>query len=143
MVFTFAGVTAAASTYPLDFVRARLAYNVANRSSVASVVEAGTMALAHRPTIASTFVTVVRTEGGVGALYKGLTPTLLAMVPYAGFSFYCFERLKHLLLNNSAAICAKPGSGDQKVLNVPAKLLCGGFAGNFAADSNQVRLCQK
>jgi solute carrier family 25 protein 16 len=50
------------------------------------------------------------------------------MVPYAGFSFYCFERLKHLLLTNFAVFCAKPGS-DQKVLSIPAKLLCGGFAG--------------
>lgn len=71
---------------------------------------------------------VTKTDPPLPRPTAGLTPTLLAMVPYAGFSFYCFERLKHLLLGNFAPYCSKPGS-DQKVLNVQSKLLCGGFAG--------------
>ena len=35
-----------------------------------------------RPTIAGTFVSVFRNEGGLPGLYKGLTPTLLAMVNF-------------------------------------------------------------
>jgi len=145
-----AGVTAAACTYPLDLIRARLAYNVARSVSTATaslVVPAANLNVAGfgettistaskfetKPTIANTFVTVVRTEGGFLALYKGLTPTLLAMIPYAGFSFYMFERLKHFVLGNKifASFCGKSGT-DQKVLNLPAKLLCGGFAGAIA-----------
>ena len=34
---------------------------------------------------------IVRDEGGVRALYRGLSPTLVAIVPYAGLTFYCFE----------------------------------------------------
>ena len=34
---------------------------------------------------------IVRDEGGVRGLYRGLSPTLVAIVPYAGLTFYCFE----------------------------------------------------
>lgn len=33
-------------------------------------------------------------EGGVRGMYRGFVPTLTGMVPYAGFSFYCFEYVK-------------------------------------------------
>lgn len=29
------------------------------------------------------------------ALYRGFTPTVIGMIPYAGLSFYCFEALKY------------------------------------------------
>lgn len=31
-------------------------------------------------------------------LYRGFVPTLTGMVPYAGFSFYCFESVKFLCM---------------------------------------------
>lgn len=34
-------------------------------------------------------------EGGLRALYRGFLPTVMGMIPYAGFSFYCFEYLKY------------------------------------------------
>lgn len=73
-------------TYPLDLVRARLAYNVVmTSSSVSANGGSGVAALQlSRPTIAHTLVSVFRNEGGLAGLYKGLTPTLLAMVPYSG-----------------------------------------------------------
>lgn len=40
-------------------------------------------------------------EGGVRALYRGFVPTLTGMVPYAGFSFYCFEIFKFLCMKYS------------------------------------------
>ena len=36
---------------------------------------------------------VVRTEG-VSGLYRGITPTLLGIVPYAGLKFYVYQSLK-------------------------------------------------
>ena len=36
---------------------------------------------------------VVRTEG-IGGLYRGITPTLLGIVPYAGLKFYVYQSLK-------------------------------------------------
>lgn len=62
------GVTAAASTYPLDLIRARMAFSVA--TSGASI-QSGVLTITSRPTILNTFVSVVRTEGGIFALYKG------------------------------------------------------------------------
>lgn len=35
------------------------------------------------------------------ALYRGFVPTLTGMVPYAGFSFYCFEIFKFLCMKYS------------------------------------------
>lgn len=32
------------------------------------------------------------------ALYRGFTPTMVGMIPYAGFSFYCFESMKYLCM---------------------------------------------
>ena len=75
---SMAGVTAALTTYPLDLVRARLAFRTieATKSSASKVVP--------RVTIPETIRHVVKNEGGILALYKGLSPTLMAMVPYAG-----------------------------------------------------------
>ena len=33
-------------------------------------------------------------RGGVLSLYRGVTPTLLGIVPYAGISFFTYESLK-------------------------------------------------
>jgi solute carrier family 25 (mitochondrial carrier protein), member 16 len=84
-------------------------------------------------------------------LYRGFVPTLMGMVPYAGLSFYCFEMLKYFLmkyapqhscdkmdrntggisssLDEYALMCSFLGG---LVLSIPAKLLCGGFAGAVA-----------
>lgn len=31
-------------------------------------------------------------------IYRGFVPTLTGMIPYAGFSFYCFENVKFLCM---------------------------------------------
>ncbi|KAL3532897.1 hypothetical protein ACH5RR_006418 [Cinchona calisaya] len=36
----------------------------------------------------------VYTEGGVRALYRGVGPTLIGILPYAGLKFYIYEELK-------------------------------------------------
>ena len=69
--------------------------------------------------------------GGMRGLYRGITPTVIAMVPYGGFNFYIFERLKHLLLDYFPTVCGYP-KDDKLILNVPTKLLSGGIAGATA-----------
>ncbi|KAG0730028.1 Graves disease carrier [Chionoecetes opilio] len=100
---SMAGVTAVFLTYPLDTIRARLAFQVSGEHMYSGIVNAA--------------VTIFQTEGGMRALYRGLTATVCGMIPYAGLSFYCFEQMKYL--------CGL-------VLMVPAKLLCGGLAGAAA-----------
>lgn len=115
-----AGVTAVALTYPLDTIRARLAFQVKGEHIYSGIVH--------------TAVEIFQKEGGFKALYRGFVPTLMGMVPYAGFSFYCFEMLKYFCMKYSSSItcrkCERNTGG--LVLTIPAKLLCGGFAGAVA-----------
>ncbi|XP_035231354.1 graves disease carrier protein-like isoform X2 [Stegodyphus dumicola] len=115
-----AGVTAVLMTYPLDVVRARLAFQVTGEHVYTGIVH--------------TLFCIFRTEGGMRALYKGLSPTVLGMIPYAGLSFYSFERLKLWCLEYLPSVCGKSRSSSSGgiVLNVPALLLCGGIAGGVA-----------
>ncbi|XP_068081796.1 solute carrier family 25 member 16 [Anabrus simplex] len=115
-----AGVTAVTLTYPLDTIRARLAFQVTGEHVYTGILH--------------TAVCIFREEGGIRALYRGFVPTLCGMVPYAGFSFYCFEMLKFLCMKYIPKLTCEPCSRNTGglVLIIPAKLLCGGFAGAVA-----------
>lgn len=82
-----AGLTAVTLTYPLDTIRARLAFQITGEHKYKGILHAATM--------------ILRDEGGIIALYRGFVPTLCGMVPYAGLSFYCFEILKHACMKYS------------------------------------------
>ncbi|KAA8583786.1 hypothetical protein FQN60_014994 [Etheostoma spectabile] len=117
---SMAGMTAVICTYPLDVIRARLAFQVTGE---------------HRYTgIANAFHTIYLKEGGILGFYKGLTPTLIGMAPYAGFSFYTFGTLKSLGLKHFPELLARPSSNnpDVLILKTHANLLCGGVAGAIA-----------
>ena len=81
--------------------------------------------------IVHTGVSIFRTEGGVIGLYRGLIPTLIGIIPYAGLSFYCFEVTKSVVLQHWGW-ARTPEQDGKMTLSVPAKLLCGGLAGAFA-----------
>ncbi|KAI1882644.1 hypothetical protein AGOR_G00237010 [Albula goreensis] len=76
---SLAGTTAAMLTYPLDMVRARMAVTPKEMYS----------------NILHVFVRISREEG-LKTLYRGFTPTILGVVPYAGLSFFTYETLKKL-----------------------------------------------
>uniref|UniRef100_A0A672R9K7 Mitochondrial coenzyme A transporter SLC25A42 n=1 Tax=Sinocyclocheilus grahami TaxID=75366 RepID=A0A672R9K7_SINGR len=76
---SLAGTTAALITYPLDMVRARMAVTPKEMYS----------------NILHVFVRISREEG-LQTLYRGFTPTILGVVPYAGLSFFTYETLKKL-----------------------------------------------
>lgn len=115
-----AGVTAVMLTYPLDTIRARLAFQVTGEHRYSGIAHAA--------------ASIFREEGGLRALYKGLVPTLCGMVPYAGFSFYCFEMLKYFCIKYIPQFTCSPCPRNTGglVLALPAKLLCGGLAGAVA-----------
>ncbi|XP_061379147.1 solute carrier family 25 member 16-like [Danaus plexippus] len=115
-----AGVTAVTLTYPLDTIRARLAFQVTGEHRYNGIVDAAT--------------TIFKTEGGILALYRGFVPTMVGMVPYAGFSFYCFESLKFLCMKYlPSSLCKKcDRNTGGLVLTIPGKLVCGGLAGAVA-----------
>lgn len=113
---SLAGVTAVTMTFPLDTIRARLAFQVAGEHVYTGILD--------------TARTITRDEGGPRGLYRGLSPTLVAMVPYSGLTFYCFEVLKHQVLVLYPTACVSTEEGVS--LGVTAKLLCGAVAGGVA-----------
>ncbi|KAM9385223.1 mitochondrial coenzyme A transporter SLC25A42-like [Pholidichthys leucotaenia] len=76
---SLAGATAAMLTYPLDMVRARMA--VTAREMYSNIMHV--------------FVRISQEEG-VKTLYRGFTPTILGVIPYAGITFFTYETLKKL-----------------------------------------------
>ncbi|KAK9800223.1 hypothetical protein WJX73_000291 [Symbiochloris irregularis] len=77
-----AGATAVLLTYPLDFARTRLAYEVKDRTSSGQ-----------GSSISSVLVQTVKLEGPQG-IYRGIAPTLAGILPYAGLKFYVYQSLK-------------------------------------------------
>ncbi|KAM9364012.1 solute carrier family 25 member 16 [Pholidichthys leucotaenia] len=120
MAGSMAGVTAVICTYPLDMVRARLAYQVKGYHSYTGIGHA--------------FHSIYVKEGGFLGFYRGLTPTLLGMIPYAGLSFFTYDNLKTLGLKHFPATLGQPSSDNPNVLVLKphVNLLCGGFAGLIA-----------
>jgi len=115
---SLAGLTAVTITFPLDTIRARLAFQVPG---------AGERYLGIRHAGQE----ILRREGLSGGLYRGLLPTLLGIIPYAGLSFYSFELLKVLCLERVPQARVRQ-EGEEVSLATWARLTCGGMAGAFA-----------
>lgn len=114
---SMAGISAVLSTYPLDLVRTRLAFQV-DEVRYKGIVHALT--------------SIVRNEGGLFALYKGLYPTILGMIPYAGIAFYTYEVTKSFMLQTEIFTKYSLDNSGTIVLTIPANLCCGGLAGAVA-----------
>lgn len=82
-----AGVVATVLTYPLDVLRARFGAEWSAQRTYSS----------YRHGISE----IVRKEG-YGALFAGLRPTVLGVMPYSALSFAAFETLKALLHERAA-----------------------------------------
>jgi solute carrier family 25 phosphate transporter 23/24/25/41 len=104
-----AGGVTLSLTYPLEFIRGRLTVQTEDKYR----------SLSHA------FRSVVRKEG-VFALYKGLWPSLLGIVPYVGMDFAAFYSFKSILLKDKR-FCKKDGT-----LSAVSTLSCGGIAGAVA-----------
>uniref|UniRef100_A0A8C6X1G1 Mitochondrial coenzyme A transporter SLC25A42 n=1 Tax=Naja naja TaxID=35670 RepID=A0A8C6X1G1_NAJNA len=81
---SLAGITAAMLTYPLDLVRARMA--VTPKEMYSNIIHVF-MRISH--------------EEGLKTLYRGFSPTILGVIPYAGLSFFTYETLKKLHADHS------------------------------------------
>ena len=125
-----AGATAVAFTYPLDLLRTRLAW----RTSAVVASSSGGHHHHHRATMASVLAQLARKEG-IPGLYKGVSPTLLGIFPYAGLKFFVYQYLKGVYMEGGRA---KEGTtGEEKVegerfVSTPMKLVFGASAGLVA-----------
>lgn len=94
---SMAGTTGQLVTYPLDRARAVMAVTPGKQYK----------------NLVTVFCKIYREEGLL-ALYRGLTPTLLGVIPYAGTSFFTYETLKE------AAVKRK--GGDETHPHLPSPL---------------------
>lgn len=113
-----AGLSAVTLTYPLDAIRARLAFQTQDNRRYKGILHTGQ--------------SIFKEEGGVKGLYRGIVPTYLGMIPYAGTSFSVFDFLKRTFLSTIPHYAGRDGRGEQ--LNTGFRLLCGASAG-LAAQS--------
>ncbi|CAI9093721.1 OLC1v1029273C1 [Oldenlandia corymbosa var. corymbosa] len=109
-----AGGTAVLCTYPLDLARTKLAYQVVDKRQNLS---------AHmypRPAYTGirNVIESVYKQGGVRALYRGVGPTLIGILPYAGLKFYIYEELKMRV-------------PEEHQTSILMRLSCGAMAGLF------------
>eukprot|EP00742_Colponemidia_sp_Colp-10_P008646 GILJ01009379.1.p1 GENE.GILJ01009379.1~~GILJ01009379.1.p1 ORF type:complete len:313 (-),score=19.96 GILJ01009379.1:53-991(-) len=105
---SMAGATSVLFTYPLDLMRARLAVQTTVRRY---------HGLGHA------FVTMYKEEGYRG-FTRGMFPTLVGIVPYGGLSFFTYETMKLLALEESKK--------DGKALPSWKRFLFGALAGAVA-----------
>ncbi|XP_069756988.1 solute carrier family 25 member 16 isoform X2 [Narcine bancroftii] len=120
MAGSMAGITAVVCTYPLDMIRARLAFQVKGEHKYAGIIDA--------------FRVIYAKEGGFRGFYRGLTPTIIGMAPYAGISFFTFGTLKTIGLSHAPRVLGRPSSDNPNVLVLKShvNLMCGGIAGAIA-----------
>uniref|UniRef100_A0AAV2JNW3 Solute carrier family 25 member 16 n=1 Tax=Knipowitschia caucasica TaxID=637954 RepID=A0AAV2JNW3_KNICA len=107
MAGSMAGMTAVIFTYPLDVVRARLAFQVTGEHRYSGILNA--------------FQTIFLKEGGILGFYRG-------------FSFFTFGTLKSLGLKHFPDRFGTPSSDNPNVMVLRAhvNMVCGGMAGAIA-----------
>ena len=133
--------TQSGSTYPLDLVRSRLSIITAtiglpavpqpslqpsgqqpslssayHTSSTPAPAKAREQLARQKPSMWGMTLKVIREEGGIRALYRGLPATAFGVAPYVGINFAAYEALR--------GVITPPGK-----TSVARKLTCGALAG--------------
>uniref|UniRef100_A0A2P2I5H9 Mitochondrial coenzyme A transporter SLC25A42-like n=1 Tax=Hirondellea gigas TaxID=1518452 RepID=A0A2P2I5H9_9CRUS len=112
---SLAGVTSQFLTYPLDLARARMAVTSPDTYR----------------TISQVFIKIVKSDGFF-TLYRGLTPTMVGVIPYAGTSFGIYETLKAHHRSNQLKISSEPPVEPSSL----ERMLFGATAGLFGQSSS-------
>ncbi|CAO2650280.1 Nn.00g015720.m01.CDS01 [Neocucurbitaria sp. VM-36] len=105
---SLAGMMSVFLTYPLEVIRVRLAFEtrVEHKSSLSSIVKKiyaeQPPPISHHPRNAITakathVVEKVTPRSGLPNFFRGFTPTLIGMIPYAGASFLAHDSVSDLL----------------------------------------------
>lgn len=141
---SFAGFTTVLFTYPLEVIRVRLAFETSkdSRSSLTRICRQiyleQTSNILPSPTQSSvlpnTVVAAAVPKSGLINFYRGFSPTLAGILPYAGISFLTHDTtsdwLRLPLVAPFTTISApSPRSDSPPILKAWAQLLAGGLAG--------------
>jgi solute carrier family 25 protein 16 len=164
---SLAGVTSVCFTYPLELMRVRMAFETrqSHRSGLvdimrqiyyeqapppprasAAAAESSAVAVAES---ASTAVNKIAPRTGIINFYRGFTPTILGMLPYAGISFLTHDTVGDLLrhpsitkytLKKGSDLEANPRKAAKNkhrpLLNAPFELFAGAVAGLVSQTSS-------
>lgn len=106
-----AGSVACAACYPLDLVKTRLTVD----------------SHGHYRGIMGALSTIVRHDGGSG-LYRGLTASMVVVVPTLALSYSAYGTIKALALNSDHRYLSKEVDGRQTITFMGG-LLCGSLSG--------------
>ncbi|KAJ5519661.1 hypothetical protein N7463_000114 [Penicillium fimorum] len=115
---SMAGATSTMVTYPLELIRTRLAFETVqkNPSSWLGI---------------SRKIYFERGGGSLSNLYRGIAPTMLGILPYAGTSFLTHDLLRDWLRTPALAPYTLEGPSSTR-LTATAQLSCGAVAGIVA-----------
>jgi solute carrier family 25 protein 16 len=158
---SLAGVTSVFFTYPLEVIRVRLAFETKRegRSSLSSICrqiyheqpvqKTATARLPNAPVpvanaaeAAAETIQVVAPRSGLINFYRGFSPTMLGMLPYAGVGFLTHDTVSDMLRHPSIAKYTtlqthKPQpAGKPMPLVSWAELCAGGIAGLISQTSS-------
>lgn len=95
MAGSLAGCTAVTATYPLDVLRARIAFIISGTKAQNNIYQDAIGLLWREGKSAYRY--------GILGFYQGYVPTILGIIPYAGTSFFTFESLKNWYAMKSGA----------------------------------------
>lgn len=136
---SLAGVTSVFFTYPLEVIRVRLAFETRKdgRSSLTEICKRiyGEQSTAALTSDANAVVKAVVPRSGLTNFYRGFSPTIMGMLPYAGMSFLTHDTAGDLLRHPSIAAHTTLPQPPSAPPNRPAplrswaELLSGGIAG--------------
>ena len=110
-----AGMTSVFATYPLDLIRTRLSLPDHPHSGI---IDCGR--------------TLIRTEGGISALFRGLGATIMGVAPYVGLNFAFYETFKDYFLSSSTSghhLFVTSEAKNNLLSEHLIKFACGGAAG--------------
>ena len=135
---SLAGLSSVFITYPLEVIRVRLAFETRHdsRSSLSSICKQ--IYHEHPPKLSATIplpaavpAVVTTPSSGLVNFYRGFSPTLAGMIPYAGMSFLTHDTAGDWLRSPALSpytTTVSPTS-DRPILKYWAELLSGGLAG--------------
>lgn len=147
---SLAGITSVFFTYPLEVIRVRLAFETKKDSSQSSLARICRQIYQEQPPKVATparsaaqiagVVEDAVPRSGLINFYRGFSPTLLGMLPYAGMSFLTHDTVGDLLRHPSiaqytvlplTALAGRRARGRPRrsQLTAPAELSSGAIAG--------------
>eukprot|EP00941_MAST-03F_sp_MAST-3F-sp1_P001431 g1431.t1 len=110
---SLAGATSVLFTYPLDVMRTRMAAQ--------SVSEHSKLQSKHQRNVFQGMKNMIRTEGSL-SLFRGMSATMIGIIPYAGLSWMVFTGLKKRVIQYTNA----------DDVSMSERMFCGAIAGLVA-----------